>query len=226
MTPHPPTRAEFVVVLLGGLGLAAGAGYVNTLVLAMGAMPVTHLTGTISRLSGDVGRGDTADALIVLRLVVAFFLGAMASGVIIGSSTLHLGRRYGVAVMVEALLLSAAAATIGHNLSTGATLAAAAAGLQNAMASSYRSLIVRTTHVTGVMTDLGFLVGQLIGGHKVERWRFALLTMLLTAFAGGGVLGAIAHHQIGAAGLWLPAGGLAVGGATYFAWRLHARRHK
>lgn len=220
MNAAAPDKSEFVVVLLGGLGLAAGAGYVNTLVLALGAPPVTHLTGTISRLSSDLGSGDFADARFVAGLALAFLTGAMLSGVIIGSSTLHLGRRYGVAIMFESVLLSAAAAVISTSLPAGAMLAAASAGLQNAMASSYRSLIIRTTHVTGVLTDLGFQVGQLLGGHRIEPWRFALLGMLLGAFILGGVLGALAFARLGPNGLWIPAGAMALGGLGYFAWRL------
>jgi uncharacterized membrane protein YoaK (UPF0700 family) len=220
MNAAGPDRGEFVAVLLGGLGLAAAAGYVNTLVLALGAPPVTHLTGTISRLSSDLGNGDFADARFVAGLAVAFVVGAVLSGVIIGSSTLRLGRRYGLAILLESALLALAAATIERSLPAGAMLAASAAGLQNAMASSYRSLIIRTTHVTGVLTDIGFQIGQLLGGHRIERWRFALLGMLLAAFVTGGVLGAIAYLNLGSDGLWVPAGAMAIGGGTYFLWRL------
>ena len=222
--PPAHTRAEFVVVLLGGLGLAAGAGFINTVVVLLGAPPVTHLTGSATRLSVDLGRGDRADALFVAGLAGAFVLGAALSGVIIGSSTLRLGRRYGVAVMAEAALIGAAAAVIGSSLVPGVLLAAGAAGLQNAMASSYRNLIVRTTHVTGLLTDLGFMAGQRLGGHRVAPWRFALVGSLVLAFVGGGVLGVAAQERLDADALWIPAGGMAIGGAAYFAWRLLRNR--
>lgn len=213
--PSTPRRRELVLVLLGGLVLAAGAGFTNTVVLAMGAPPVTHLTGTISRLSADLGRNNLADAVLVGGLVLAFFCGAVLSGAILGSATLRLGRRYGVAALIEATLLAASALLIGRSLEGGAMLAACAAGLQNAMASSYRSLIVRTTHVTGTLTDLGFLAGQRLGGHRVEGWRFGLLLLLLLAFMAGGVAGAICQSQIGSHALWVPAAGLFIGGTGY-----------
>ena len=220
---HPPvhSRAEFVVVLLGGLALAAAAGYINTVVVLLGTLPVTHLTGTVTRLSVDLGHGDRADALFVAGLGAAFVLGAAVSGLIIGSSTLRLGRRYGVAVMVEAVLIAAAAVVIRDALILGAMLAATAAGLQNAMASSYRNLIVRTTHVTGLLTDLGFMAGQLLAGHRIALWRFALIGSLLIAFTAGGVGGVLAHEPLGSDALWIPAAGMAIGGMGYFLWRLH-----
>lgn len=224
--PHEPlhSRAEFVIVLLGGLGLAAAAGYINTVVVLLGTLPVTHLTGTVTRLSVDLGHGDRADAVFVGGLAAAFVLGSAVSGLIIGSSTLRLGRRYGVAVMVEAALIAAAAITIRDSLILGAMLAASAAGLQNAMASSYRNLIVRTTHVTGLLTDLGFMAGQVLAGHRIAVWRFALIGSLLVAFIAGGVAGVLAQGEMGGDALWIPAAGMAVGGMAYFAWRLKARR--
>lgn len=215
---HP--RVEFVVVLLGGLGLAANAGFINSVVIALGTLPVTHLTGTVTRLSLDLGQRDRADAVFVGGLAAAFVLGSAVSGLIIGSSTLRLGRRYGVAVMVEAALIAAAAYTIRDSLTLGAMLAAGGAGLQNAMASSYRNLIVRTTHVTGLLTDLGFMAGQLLGGHKIALWRFAMIGSLLIAFVAGGVAGVVGQSQLDSDALWIPAGGLALSGAGYFTWRL------
>ncbi len=220
--PHVPlhARAEFVIVLLGGLGLAATAGFINSVALLLGTLPVTHLTGTVSHLSLDLGTGHPGDAVFIASLAMAFVLGAVLSGVIIGASTLRLGRRYGIAVMSEAGLLAVAAIAVSHSLWATALLAAAAAGLQNAMASSYRSMIVRTTHVTGLLTDLGFLAGQRLGGHKIAGWRFALIGGLLVAFVSGGLLGVVAHARIGGDALWIPSGGLALAGSAYFAWRI------
>tara|TARA_R110000744_G_scaffold117363_6_gene219383 strand:- start:2724 stop:3404 length:681 start_codon:yes stop_codon:yes gene_type:complete len=212
-------RFEFAVVLMGGLGLAGIAGYINTLVIALGAPPVTHLTGTISRWSSDVGRGDMIDAQLIAGLVVAFLLGAIFSGMIIGSSTLHIGRRYGLAILIEAGLLSLAAFFIDQSLITGAMFAAGAAGLQNAMAASYRSLIIRTTHLTGVITDLGFQIGQFLTGHQRLGWEFVLLASILFAFVTGGVLGVISAQRLGSNGLWLPAALLGIAGTGYFLTR-------
>lgn len=218
------SRVEFVVVLAGGLALAAGAGFINSVVLLLGTLPVTHLTGTVSRLSLDLGHGNRADAIFVAGLTLAFVLGAMLSGVIIGASTLRLGRRYGVAVMFEAGLLAMAALAMPRSLTAGALFAATAAGLQNAMASSYRNLIVRTTHVTGLLTDLGFLAGQRITGHKISAWRFGLIGALLAAFVTGGILGVLAHGRMQGDALWIPAGALATAGIVYFAWRILGHR--
>lgn len=220
-------RTDFEPVLLGGLMLAAVAGYVNVVVIAVGGPPVTHVTGDVSRLSADLGRGDLGDGVLILGVLLAFVLGAAACGAIIGSATLRLGRRYGVAILFESVLLGLATIALPRSLEAGVVLAAAAAGLQNAMASSYRHLIVRTTHVTGIATDIGFHLGRMASGHPTEPWRLLLLGGLLGAFVAGGTLGVLAADRFAHAALLGPTFLLAIAGTAYFVWRrarLESRR--
>ena len=212
---HITSRVEFWIVLFGGLMLAFIAGYVNTLAIYLGAPPVTHLTGSISRLSADLGSTNLSDAEFIVTLVLAFMFGAMLAGTIIGVSTLKLGRRYGVAIMIESMMLGAAAMAFPHSIVAGALLAAAAAGLQNAMAASYRSLILRTTHLTGILTDIGFQLGRIISGRQRPSWPLLLLLSIVVAFVIGGVLGVQVGAEIGAQGLWFPAIMLAVTSTVY-----------
>lgn len=216
-------RFEFIVVLLGGLCLSMIAGYVNTLMIVLGAPPVTHLTGSITRLSADLGREELGDAITVAVLILSFVCGAAVAGVLIGSSNLRLGRRYGLAIVIESALLAIAALTLPHSLRTATIFAASAAGLQNAMASSYRSLIIRTTHLTGVLTDIGFSIGRLISGKQRPGWSLLLLGSIVVAFVIGGVLGAIVGTRSGGAGLWYASGALALLGGGYFVMRRFAR---
>ena len=201
--------------MLGGSLLAAAAGFVNVVLLALGSLPVTHVTGNISRVSGDLGRGDVRDALLVGALALAFLLGSALSGVLIGAPSLRLGRRYGIAIFAEAGLLAAAAVMAHASVGAAGVLATAGAGLQNAMASNYHALIVRTTHVTGIVTDLGFDLGRRIAGHPAPTWRPVLLATLLGACVAGGITGSLAHSRLGPDALWIPAGVLAAAAITY-----------
>ena len=212
-------RFEFIAVLLGGLCLSMIAGYVNTLMIILGAPPVTHLTGSITRLSADLGQEQLNDAISVTALILSFVCGAGVAGVLVGSSTLRLGRRYGLAILIESALLAIAAVILPHSLQTATVFAASAAGLQNAMASSYRSLIIRTTHLTGVLTDIGFSLGRLISGKQRPGWSLLLLGSIVVAFIFGGVLGAIVGTRSGEVGLWYASGALAMLGCGYFIMR-------
>lgn len=211
------------LVFLGGFVLAMIAGYLNVVLLVAGSVPVTHVTGTVSRLSSDIGSGNGSDIAVILPLFACFILGAAISGMVIGKASLRLGRPYGVAMLLEALLIAGAALVIRWEVLPGVLLVATAAGLQNAMASSYGGLIVRTTHLTGIATDLGFLVGRWVRHREVAGWKFALLIILLVSFFAGGIAGHFGWLWLGYEALWLPALVLGGIGGSYFVWRMTRR---
>jgi hypothetical protein len=87
------------------------------------------------------------------------------------------------------------------------------------MASSYYGQIIRTTHVTGIVTDLGVLAGQYLRRMDVEPWKPALLSGLLVGFLAGGVAGQMAVTASGPLALGAAAVAALGGGTGYFVWR-------
>lgn len=200
-------------IAFGGASLAATAGFVNaTGYLGVAHRGVSHVTGQVTQLGVGVAAMDGGAAASAALLVVAFLVGATLSGVLIRSSELtdSSQRRYGAALLVESALLGIAAAMQAVERGTPELVVAAAMGLQNAMASTYSGAIVRTTHVTGIATDLGILFGQLLRGERPEPGRAKLLALLLIAFLGGTVLGGATFAWLGRFTLVVPALSLAV----------------
>jgi uncharacterized membrane protein YoaK (UPF0700 family) len=202
-------------VEVGGFWLAAIAGAVNAIgLLGFRHEAVSHVTGTSSLLSLAVARGDATDALHLLLIVLAFLAGAIFSGALTGNASLQLGRRYGAALMFEAALLALAAMALARGSDAGHVLASAACGLQNAMVSTYSGALVRTTHLTGLVTDIGTMLGARLRGQRLDRRRVLLYVILVSGFLAGGVAGAVAYARVGAHALLLPAfGALALAGA-------------
>lgn len=197
---------------LGGAGLAFTAGYVNAVGFT-GALRhgVTHITGQVTRIGIALAAGDLSGAWHAAWIVVWFFLGAVVSGAMIRRPELSARRRrYGAVMAVESALLALAGWRLAAGDLWADNLIAMAAGLQNAMATSYSGAVVRTTHLTGIATDLGILVGQALRGEPVPWQRFGLLATLFTGFLGGGVAGALLYPVLGAYALAPPALGLAV----------------
>jgi uncharacterized membrane protein YoaK (UPF0700 family) len=205
--------------MAGGAGLAVVAGYVDAVLVAVAGRTVTHVTGSVAALGAELTSQAWKAAGATLAVVAAFVLGACVCGLVIHGRSLRLGRRYGLVLLMEGGLLAAAALAADISLLAAASLAAMAAGLQNAMASTYMGLIVRTTHMTGIATDLGFLLGARLRGQKVEPWRFALFVLLLAGFLVGVVLGAAMAVRFGAGALWPAAGLVAIAGGGYYLWR-------
>lgn len=207
-------------VEVGGFALAAVAGAVNAVaLLGFEHQGVSHLTGTSTLLGAALAGGDAPEGLRLLLVMGAFVFGAGLSGVVVGPAALALGRRYSVALLAEAGLLLLAMACLTHGLAAGHLFASAACGLQNGMVSTYSGAVVRTTHVSGLFTDLGTMLGHRLRGHPVDRRRAVLYLLLITGFVLGGALGAFGFHRLGFPALVFPAAGAACLAAANWAYR-------
>lgn len=210
----------------GGAMLAAIAGAVNAVgFLSYAHQAVTHLTGTTTLVSLAVTGQRFDEMRHLLGVIGAFVLGAAFSGFLIQHSTLKLGRRYGAALMVESVLLACAAALMKTHGPAGSYFASAACGLQNAMAGTYSGALVRTTHLTGMFTDLGAALGHLARGIHVEWLRVRLCLVIIVSFTIGGAMGALLFVQLQSDTLYVPAVVTGLAGMWYMAYA-HRKRMK
>ena len=217
-------RTQPRVVLVGGCLLAALAAAVNVHFLLRVGVSVSHLTGDLARLGVDLARADRQVARDALWLAIAlggFVVGAIAAGFFVHHPSLALERPYGRAVAGIGLLLLAAW-SVEERWPLGATFCAAAGcGLQNGLATHYRGLVLRTTHVTGLLTDIGQMLGLRLAGHAVEPWKILVQAAVCAAFLAGALVGAILSLR--ASGSALAVLGLCyVGGGL--GWSLVKRR--
>jgi uncharacterized membrane protein YoaK (UPF0700 family) len=203
-------------LLPGALLLSMTAGFINAVVLGFFRTPVSHMTGAVSHFGLDLALGREADAFASASIILGFVSGSILAGLIVGALHLVPGRRYGVAMLIEGALLSAATAFILLKMRYGLPLVAMACGLQNAMSSSYCGLVIRTTHVTGLVTDIGVLIGHWIRHRQVDFWKLRFLGMVFLSFALGGLLGALADRWLGPWSLGLPAFGMTVAGGIFW----------
>lgn len=209
---------------IGAWLLAFTAGIVNVVgLLSFEHQAVTHLTGNASLLAAAMASGNPADASHIALLMGAFVAGAAVSGVLIQDTTLQLGRRYGVALLLVSLLLATAVPLLQQGDSQGLYLAAAACGLQNAMASTYSGAVIRTTHLSGMFTDLGIFLGHAVRGLPVDPRRLRLCLLVITGFVAGGVVGTWGFARVGYQALLLPAG-ITGAAALAYGWYSFRRR--
>jgi len=214
---------SFILQARLATSLAAVAGYANVIGFLVCGVVVSHVTGHATHLGRDVANGDWQPVGLLLTLLGAFFIGAFLSGI-----ATEIGRRRGwpsiyvLPAALEIVLLIAFAIGVQlhdpHSVEAGAGLwlisiiASLAMGVQNATITKISSGVVRTTHLTGILTDLGHESAQLtlfrrwLGGSVVAAdadhggpspQRLGLLLAIFMAFIGGGVLGTLAFG-------WLP----------------------
>lgn len=66
-------------------------------------------------------------------------------------------------------------------------ITSAVCGAQNALASRYRGVVLRTTHLTGLFTDFGIHLGMKLRGHQVEGWKLLIPVFITFSFLMGAI---------------------------------------
>ncbi|SFI07562.1 YoaK family protein [Albimonas pacifica] len=229
--------ARWLVVVAG----AANAGGF----MAVGRY-TSHMTGIVSAMADDLALGLGAAFAAGLGSLIAFLLGAGTSAVLV-----NLARRrgmqgeYALPLALEALLLagfaaSAPLAVAAPGLASVLTVALLCfvMGLQNAVITKLSGARIRTTHVTGMATDLGIELGK-------GAWRLAALLgrpapsehppvrpdveklrthgELIALFFVSGLVGALAFQRVGVAAA-LPLAAIAAAFAAGPLWEDLSKR--
>jgi uncharacterized membrane protein YoaK (UPF0700 family) len=206
-------RSDTADTLLG-MALTFVAGAINAGgFLAVGHY-TSHMSGIFSAMADNLALG--AAGLAGLGLAAAFLpfvLGAACSAMLINWGRRHdLGSRFAMPLMLEAILLFGFG-ILGWLASPSPAFTAAAVpllcfimGLQNATVTKISGARMRTTHVTGIVTDIGIELGKLVYWNRdtsnpervlADRSKLRLLLLLLGSFFIGGVTGAIGFNRIG-----------------------------
>lgn len=142
----------------------------------------------------------------LLGILLSFLLGSTLAGFLLHGATLKLGRHYDTALFLESGLLLTSLWLLSTGSFYGHFFASAACGLQNALATTYSGAVIRTTHVTGIFTDLGIMLGEFIRGNPLDRRKAKLFSIIIFGFIFGGTLGALLYAKYQFMALLFPAG--------------------
>jgi len=190
----------------GAFALAFIAGCINSIgLLGFEHQAVSHVSGTATLLGAGLVFADQGVVWHLAGVVLSFFVGACFSGWLLHGASLRLGRHYDTALVIEALLLFAALLLLSNASSVGHFAASAACGLQNALATAYSGAVVRTTHLTGIVTDLGIMLGAFLRGESFDRRKGILFALILMGFVCGAASGTWLFGKLEFNSLWLPA---------------------
>ncbi|MEQ5836113.1 YoaK family protein [Marinobacter sp. NFXS9] len=186
MTSRLPRWVEY-----GAFVLALTAGCINAIgLLGVSHQALSHLSGTATSVGTSLAALDLSGALLLVGILGSFLLGAALSGFMLSGQSLELGRHYDSLLVIEGVLLLSAIYLLENGHFLGACLASAACGTQNALVTTYSGAIVRTTHVTGIFTDLGLMLGGALRGESFDRRKAILFLLIISGFVLGGAVGA------------------------------------
>lgn len=200
---------------MGGI-LAFIAGAVNAGGFLAVQRYTSHMTGILSAIADDFVLGQITLVFAGIALLVSFLCGAATTAVLINwARRREMHGEFALSLMLEAILLLIFG-LLGANLHLFSELFVPSTvlllcfimGLQNAIVTKISKAEIRTTHMTGVITDLGIELGRLFYWNnldsakvqhfvKADRDKLAIHATILGLFLGGGVIGAMAFRAMG-----------------------------
>lgn len=198
-----------------GFALAFVAGAINAGGFLAVQQYTSHMTGVVSSMADHLALGTFTSAIAGLGALLSFVAGAACSAILVNFARQRdMQSQFALPLMVEAILLlcfglvgARLAIVDGLFVSLTVMLLAFIMGLQNAVISKLSNAEIRTTHVTGIVTDIGIELGKLVyrnadtftGSRRVRanRPRLRLLSSLLGYFFVGGVVGALGFSHLG-----------------------------
>ncbi len=188
---------------------------------------VTHLTGFATLFAIDVAHQAWRLAFGIVSVPFYFLMGTMLSAYLV-NRRLHQGKSAGYAgvmgLVALCFLVAAAGGAAGWFGDFGGVtdlrqdylllaLLCGASGLQNAAITTSSGAVVRTTHLTGLTTDLGIGLVRIIfrpqsqsRDQRIREIRInALRLITIAAFILGGCAGAFLYLSYGYKAFLLPA---------------------
>ncbi|OPF62225.1 YoaK family protein [Hydrogenophaga sp. H7] len=204
-TPQADLKLGTVLAFVAGAANAGGF-------LAVGQY-TSHMTGMLSALADNLVLGQFVLVGAGIASVLAFLFGAMSTAWIVNwGMRLRLRSAYGLPLLLEAALLLVfglfgAAMSLWQTVFLPVTvvLLCFIMGLQNAVITKISQARIRTTHVTGLVTDLGIELGKLlyVNRHpemqpvRADRERLRVHAQLVLSFLVGGIAGALGFKHLG-----------------------------
>jgi uncharacterized membrane protein YoaK (UPF0700 family) len=198
-----------------GLVLAFVAGAANAGGFLAVAQYTSHMTGIVSAMADHLALGEFHAYLTGFGALLSFMAGAACSAILVNFGRQHrLHSEFALPLVLEALLLLCFG-FLGEQLSHIAglfvpmtvMLLSFIMGLQNALVTKISRAEIRTTHVTGLVTDIGIELGKALYGWgsqldrrplvRANSTRLQILLALAVSFFLGGVLGALGFKHLG-----------------------------
>jgi uncharacterized membrane protein YoaK (UPF0700 family) len=175
----------------------------------------SHMSGIVSAMADATAVQDLGWLAAASSALLAFLVGAGSTAILVNwGRRRDLHSEYALPLMVEAALLVCFGLTGGHLahhewfvVPATVALLCFTMGLQNAIITKISQAEIRTTHVTGMVTDIGIELGKALYWNRrrgdeltavrADMEKLWLLVSLVGLFFIGGVTGAIGFKRVG-----------------------------
>ncbi|MEN5436695.1 YoaK family protein [Sphingobacterium faecium] len=190
--------------------LSVVSGVVNIVGVLSFKTLTTNVTGHFAFFSEEIFQNNYGLAFLSILYVISFFFGAFMA-----NTTLEMTSRgvahfsYTLPLSIEIFLLVLVAFSIFDYSVWLSCILLVAMGVQNALVTKISGAVVRTTHLTGLFTDLGIELSQMIFYKKSSERKFlrsaiGLKAIIIGGFFFGGIMGAFMYVWFDRKTLLLP----------------------
>lgn len=200
MFRHKGNRRTFTHNLRLASTLSFIAGIVNIAGVLSVATLTTNVTGHFAFFAEEIVLKNYSKAITILIYIFFFLFGAFTSNFLVEIASLKKPRiAHAFPMLLEVFILVFVGLSQDFNANYIAYLLLFAMGLQNALVTNISQSVVRTTHLTGLFTDLGIELSQLFFYKKeVELKRLSrnisLRLSIIIFFFIGCVLGGLLYE--------------------------------
>lgn len=199
---------RLAILLCLNAGFINGAGFLGFKILT------TNVTGHAALLAVNVANSDFRMSGIAALWLLLFLLGAFFSGIIIAKVGREKAAAYTIPILVIICILLSVAllgSMYGQHILASAALAGSllfGMGMQNSLVSMISGSVVRTTHLTGMFTDLGIDL-SLVFSRQADaevRNRIILRLTIIFFFLLGGIIGGVSFRYFSFYAFFAPVG--------------------
>lgn len=197
------------------------AGLVNVAGFLAVARLTTNVTGHFAFFVDEVFKLNFSQSLTYFLYIFFFFFGSFSSSMLVETiSRINANYVYLVPTGIESLILFIIAGfgnTIFHNYPDFIACSLLfAMGLQNSLVTRISNATVRTTHLTGLFTDLGIELSQLFFYRDIESKTKLLSSIklrltIISFFFIGGIVGGLLYRKLGLSVLFIGSATLILG---------------
>ena len=204
------TSLKFAVT--SGILLAFNSGFVNGCCLSGGVSPdgtkqaVAAVTGAWTTSAVSLASGNSGQFKMQLNMILSYILGSAVSGFTNPRpSTFQISPTYGPLFFLGSALLTGASHMAKNAEKFPANsyfyMAAIANGMQNSLTSTHTANLCRTAHFSGISSDIGTFLGQVIRGNYQNLTKLKVFCSLGLAFFLGGYVSFYATDKFASSSL-------------------------
>jgi uncharacterized membrane protein YoaK (UPF0700 family) len=192
------------------------AGFINAAGFLAFSVLTTNVTGHAALLALDISSQKWGAARMVSLWIVLFLAGSFVSSLFISKIGREKVYAYSIPIgFIILILLGVALFGYAYDGALRETEYFAgsllfAMGVQNALVSVISGSVVRTTHLTGMVTDLGIDLSTAFSSHQqvlpLLKRRIMLRLVIILSFLAGAIIGGISFVDLQFHAFYIPIG--------------------